>query len=74
VLLARIALGCAVMVAVVLWLDRPADWWLAARTGTRVGWLAVVVGSGIGAYVLALLAGGLRPRHLRLESSGRPSS
>jgi len=73
-LIVRIILGCAVMVAVVLWLDRPADWWLAAGTGSRVAWLALLVTGGGGAYALALVASGLRPRHLRLGDADRSPS
>jgi putative peptidoglycan lipid II flippase len=59
------------MVAVLLWLDRPADWWLAAGTGARVTWLALLVGGGAAAYVVTLAASGLRPRHLRLGAAGQ---
>ena len=44
-------------------------WWLPSFTEMdkwqRIGWLAVLVGSGGLTYVVAQLALGLRPRHLR---------
>ncbi len=69
-LLARIGLASIVMVAVLVFLDRSLDWWLAAGLTERVGWLALCVGSGIGVYAAVLLAAGLRPRHFRLGTLG----
>ncbi|MBB4592913.1 putative peptidoglycan lipid II flippase [Xanthomonas arboricola] len=61
----RLLLACAAMVAVLLGLL----WWLPSFTGMdkwqRIGWLAVLVGSGGLTYVVAQLALGLRPRDLR---------
>ncbi|MBV6890386.1 murein biosynthesis integral membrane protein MurJ [Xanthomonas vasicola] len=61
----RLLLACAAMVAVLLSLL----WWLPSFTQMgkwdRIGWLAVLVGSGGVTYLVAQLALGLRPRHLR---------
>lgn len=62
---ARLLVACAAMVVVLLGLL----WWLPSFTEMdkweRIGWLAVLVGSGGLTYVVAQLALGLRPRHLR---------
>ncbi|APP78009.1 murein biosynthesis integral membrane protein MurJ [Xanthomonas vesicatoria] len=62
---ARLLLACAAMVVVLLGLL----WWLPSFTvmekWDRIGWLAVLVGSGGATYLVAQLALGLRPRHLR---------
>ncbi|UOT00793.1 murein biosynthesis integral membrane protein MurJ [Xanthomonas arboricola] len=61
----RLLLACAAMVAVLLSLL----WWLPSFTvmdkWDRIGWLAVLVGSGGATYLVAQVALGLRPRHLR---------
>ncbi len=61
----RLLLACAAMVAVLLSLL----WWLPSFTvmdkWDRIGWLAVLVGSGGTTYLVAQVALGLRPRHLR---------
>lgn len=62
----RLAAACAVMAAVVLglraWIG---DWTIIPSLLERAGWLLFTVAAGAGAYGLALLALGLRPRHLR---------
>ena len=64
--LLRLALACTAMAAVVLalrgWVG---DWTALAGWQHRVGWLVAAIGAGATAYGLALLASGLRPRHLR---------
>ena len=61
----RLLVACAAMVVVLLGLL----WWLPSFTEMdkwqRIGWLVVLVGSGGLTYVVAQLALGLRPRHLR---------
>lgn len=61
----RLLLACAAMGAVLLSLL----WWLPSFTQmdkwNRIGWLAVLVSSGGATYLVAQLALGLRPRHLR---------
>ncbi|WP_226426673.1 murein biosynthesis integral membrane protein MurJ [Xanthomonas sp. NCPPB 2865] len=61
----RLLLACAAMVAVLLGLL----WWLPSFTvmdkWDRIGWLVVLVGSGGATYLVAQVALGLRPRHLR---------
>ncbi|WP_255682134.1 murein biosynthesis integral membrane protein MurJ [Luteimonas sp. BDR2-5] len=64
--LLRLAGACAAMAVVVvglrLWIG---DWTDIARVPQRIGWLLLVIGAGAGAYAAAMLALGLRPRHLR---------
>ena len=69
-LLARFAVANSAMVLVLVWLDRPLDWWLDAGLASRAGWLAVAIGAGAGCYFLVLLLSGMRTSHLRL-SDGR---
>lgn len=63
---ARVFIATAVMVAVLLFLqDDPAQW-LAWGSLTRAGMLALLCGAGALAYLLTLLACGLRLSHLRV--------
>ncbi|MDQ3038928.1 MAG: murein biosynthesis integral membrane protein MurJ, partial [Pseudomonadota bacterium] len=62
----QLGLACVVMAATVLALR----WWVGDWTAIpsllhRAFWLLLVVTAGGVAYVLSLLALGLRPRHLR---------
>ncbi len=53
------------MVAVVWWLNVPSVEWFAWGWERRALQLALLVGGGMLAFAAALLALGLRPRHLR---------
>ena len=69
VLLANLAMGVA------LWLVAgPLDGWLAAAWHARGLRLAACIGLGLVVYVGALLALGMRPRHLRSRPGAPPSS
>ncbi|WP_028240867.1 murein biosynthesis integral membrane protein MurJ [Stutzerimonas azotifigens] len=61
----RLAGACAAMVAVVWWLNVPSVEWFAWGWERRALQLALLVGGGMLAFAAALLALGLRPRHLR---------
>jgi putative peptidoglycan lipid II flippase len=63
--LARVLAANAVMIAGLIWLNRPLDWWLDAAAVERAAWLGAVVAAGAGAYFVALAVAGLRPSHLR---------
>lgn len=64
--LLRIAAGCAAMTGVVLGLNLwVGDWTAIASPWERAGLLLLVVGAGALAYVVSLVALGLRPRDLR---------
>ena len=58
--------ACAVMAAVVLatrgWVG---EWTAINGAVARVGWLLLAIAAGAASYGLALVALGLRPRHLR---------
>ncbi|MDM7858405.1 murein biosynthesis integral membrane protein MurJ [Thiopseudomonas acetoxidans] len=62
----RLLLACALMLAVVFWLNVPIEDWLAWGWQQRVGWVTVLVGAGIAVFALTLFAGGMRARHLRV--------
>lgn len=62
--LGRVVLACAVMIVVIGWLAGPLQAWFALDGFARVARLLMIVGAGAVAYVLTLLALGLRPRHV----------
>jgi putative peptidoglycan lipid II flippase len=53
------------MIALVWWLNVPSAEWFVWGWQQRVLWLSLLVGGGLLAYAGALLALGLRLRHLR---------
>jgi peptidoglycan biosynthesis protein MviN/MurJ (putative lipid II flippase) len=55
------------MVAALLWLARPVDWWIAAAVMERIAWLAGSVVAGGSAYFIALVVMGLRPVQFRMR-------
>jgi putative peptidoglycan lipid II flippase len=69
VLFANLAMAAA------LWMVAgPLDVWLDAAWHARALRLAGCIGLGIGVYLVALLALGLRPRHLRGAAAPRAPS
>jgi putative peptidoglycan lipid II flippase len=65
VMLFRLLSASAVLVATLVLIQQVQGDWLKADLWTRVQWMTLLVLAGVGAYVLALLATGLRMRHLR---------
>lgn len=64
--LLRLGLACLAMALVVLAARLGVGAWTALDGPLpRVGWLLAAIGAGVITYALALLALGLRPRHLR---------
>jgi putative peptidoglycan lipid II flippase len=61
----RLLGACAAMVALVWWLNVAPVEWFVWGWQQRVLWLSLLVGGGLLAFVGALLALGLRMRHLR---------
>ena len=61
----RLAAACAAMVAVVWWLNVPAQEWFQWGWQQRALQLGLLVCAGLAAFVAGLLLMGLRPRHLR---------
>jgi putative peptidoglycan lipid II flippase len=66
-LLLRMLLANAAMIAVLLAVHRSLAWWIDAALTDRVVWLAVSVISGAGVYFVALVVLGLRPSQLRMR-------
>ena len=62
---AKVLTACAAMCAVLLLLHPGTEAWLAAGLWARMGWLALLVSVGGAVYLSALLAMGLRLRHLK---------
>ncbi len=60
----QVALACLVMATSVLAVQPELSAWLEAGVTWRIGWLALVIGTGAVAYGLVLLLTGIRPRHL----------
>jgi putative peptidoglycan lipid II flippase len=59
----------AAMIAVLLWLQRPLDWWIEASTLGRSLQLGVAIIAGAAAYFVTLIVLGLRLSQFRLSSS-----
>ncbi len=64
-MLFRLLSASAVLVATLLLIQQQQGDWLSAELWTRVQWMTLLVLAGGGAYVLTLVATGLRLRHLR---------
>ncbi|HET6630758.1 MAG TPA: murein biosynthesis integral membrane protein MurJ [Woeseiaceae bacterium] len=65
--LARIVIGGAGMVAGLLYLARPLEWWLQSSIASRASWLGVEVAAGAAIYFAVLFLLGLRPSAFRLR-------
>ena len=61
----QLTTGCALMVAVVLWLSAPVSDWLAWGWQQRVWQVSLLVMGGMLAFVAGLGLTGLRPAQLR---------
>lgn len=70
--LLRIALACAAMAGFLLLLVPGARFWLDASLWQRCFWLAGLIGGAVVVYFAALLAVGVRPRDLRMQSPPPP--
>ncbi|MEM7431479.1 MAG: murein biosynthesis integral membrane protein MurJ [Pseudomonadota bacterium] len=66
-LIARVAIACGLMIAILEYLDRPLAWWTGVDALERAGWLAVCVGGGAALYGFALLALGVRARDFQFK-------
>jgi putative peptidoglycan lipid II flippase len=56
----------AVMIAVLLWMERPVEWWIDAGTFDRILQLGGVIIAGAAAYFVTLPVLGLRLSQFRL--------
>lgn len=65
-LLVRFAVANTVMAVVLVWLDRPLDWWLTIAPLERAGWLLLSVTAAALTYFAALWGAGGRLSHFRL--------
>jgi len=61
----RLLLATLAMASVVVALAPPVDTWLGWHWQQRAPWIVMLCAAGISAYVAALVALGIRPRHLR---------
>jgi len=66
-LLLRILIANAAMIAVLVWLQRPLDWWLDASLLARALQLTAAIVAAAIAYLVALAVAGLRLSQLRLS-------
>jgi putative peptidoglycan lipid II flippase len=69
--LVQIVVACAVMGALLVNFTPSTVAWLETDVWTRCAWLAAAVIGGVVAYVAALLAVGVRPAALRMQTPGR---
>jgi len=65
--LARLLLGNAIMLAVIMSINPSIESWLAFSEWQRINWTAILVAAGAGSYGLSLLIMGIRMRHLRMN-------
>lgn len=70
----RVLLANLAMAAALWWIAGPLDAWLTATWDARALRLAGCIALGLAVYVGALLALGLRPRHLRSRLGAPPPS
>jgi putative peptidoglycan lipid II flippase len=68
-LMLRVVIANAAMIAALLWLQRPLDWWIGASTFDRSFQLVMVIVAGAVVYFVTLAVLGLRLSQFRL--SGR---
>jgi putative peptidoglycan lipid II flippase len=68
--LIRILAANAAMIGVLVWMERPVDWWIAAGNFERIYQLIVVIVAAAGVYFATLAILGMRFSQFRL--SGRP--
>ena len=61
----RLLLANGAMAGVLIWLGHSTDVWLGWTLLERIENLSIMVVAGLGAYGVALIVSGLRPRHLR---------
>ena len=71
--LLRVAVASGVMAVLLLNFTPPTVAWIEAGFWTRCAWLAAAVGGGVLVYGAALLAVGIRPHDLRVQSPGQPT-
>jgi putative peptidoglycan lipid II flippase len=62
----RMLIANAVMIAVLLWMERPVEWWIDAGTFDRILQLGGVIIAGAAAYFVTLPVLGLRLSQFRL--------
>jgi len=67
-LLLRIVVANSAMIVVLVWLQRPLDWWIDASFTARSLQLGMVITSAAIAYFAALAVSGLRLSQLRLTN------
>ncbi|MBT8080577.1 MAG: murein biosynthesis integral membrane protein MurJ [Gammaproteobacteria bacterium] len=66
----RVVIANAAMIACLVYLHRPLDWWLAGSIMQRVGWLGLAVTAGVIAYFAVLVVAGVRLSAFRLHARG----
>ncbi len=61
----QLILGNSALLVALVALNQPLEQWLAWSVTSRVGWVALIVVSGMAVYFLALGLAGMRLRHLK---------
>jgi putative peptidoglycan lipid II flippase len=66
-LIVQTLVATVAMAIVVIWMNRPLEWWLDAAVLARVSWLAAMIIAGATVYAVVLLALGLRVSSLGMR-------
>lgn len=71
ILMLRVLVANTAMIAVLMWFERPVDWWLAGNTFERSLQLGIAITVGAIVYFAVLAVLGLRSSQFRLAEPGR---
>jgi putative peptidoglycan lipid II flippase len=64
----RIVIANAAMIAILFWMQRPVDWWIAAGSFDRILQLGYAIGASVVVYFVTLPVLGLRLSQFRLAA------
>ena len=68
-LMLRVLIANAAMIAAITWLQRPVDWWIGASTFDQILQLGTAIGASATVYFVTLAVLGLRSSQFRLSDS-----
>ena len=68
-LIMQVLAALVAMTIILVYMDRPLSWWVAANVMDRLLWLSVSIFAGMAVYFAVLWVLGLRPSNLKLRSA-----